>query len=317
MLWLIILSAIFIIMFIASGQYLREYFRGGGGGLGGEAVSGHTQGPAASTLEPSSYCSGQDCPTAFTQEGEIQMLAPPEMPYETNPINSLDEYEYNLVFQNEGNREIGRRAISDAMFRYPLDWSVQPPSSAVFQQGLETFQNQQSAAADPNSPPLDLSQFRSISGQDMLPPNLDALNEEEKQELAMYSPELLDEDKDECKKEMPFERVQKLVKKIYDKRGEVAVIAPSRQGKDVWEITEVFKKNEPIVWEDEVPEPSRAEVRGEQRIEVPRVVNDLAAGLDPFFESRPTTRMNKNDYTKWTPGLERMFAPTYPQQNWY
>jgi hypothetical protein len=317
MVWIAILAAVFLILYIASGQYLREYFRADSGR--GEAISGRTQGPTASTMEPASVCSDSDCQTSFTQQGEVQMLAPPEMPYVSTPIESVDDYEYNLVFQNEGNREIGKRQISNAMFRYPLDWSVQPPSSAVFQQGLEAFENQQRTEADPNRPPVDLSQFDSISGKDMVPPNLDALDADEKKILAMYSPEPIEGESEEekCRKDTPFDQAQKLVKKIYDKRGEVAVLEPSRQGQNVWEITEVFKKDEPIVWEDEVPEPSRAEVRGEQRIEVPRAVNDLAAGLDPFFEPRSTTRMNKNDYTKWTPGLERMFAPTYAQPNWY
>jgi hypothetical protein len=57
--------------------------------------------------------------------------------------------------------------------------------------------------------------------------------------------------------------------------------------------------------------------RGEQVIEVPQTVNDLAAGLDPFFEPRTSTRYNRNDYTKWTPGLERSFAPTFPIKEWY
>ena len=138
MVWIAILAAVFLILYIASGQYLHEYFRAGGGG--GEAISGRTQGPSASTMEPASVCSGSDCQTSFTQQGEVQMLAPPEMPYASTPIESVDDYEYNLVFQNEGNREIGKRQISNAMFRYPLDWSVQPPSSAVFQQGLEAFE---------------------------------------------------------------------------------------------------------------------------------------------------------------------------------
>lgn len=304
-----VLIVSFLIMFFMTGQYLREYFRGGMGG--GEAISGHTQGPVASQL-----CTGEDC-EIFKQENDSIMMAPPDTPYETNPIFSMDDYEYNLVFANEGNREIGRRAISNAMFRYPLDWSVQPPSSAIFQQGLEAFENQQRADADPNKAPMDLSMFDNISGKTMVPPNMDAIEAEEKQMLATYSPEALAENKEECKKETPFERVRGLVKKVYDKRGEVAVIEPSRQGGNVWEITEVFKKDEPIVWEDEVPEPNRQEVRGEQTIQVPKSVNELSSTLDPFFEPRPTTRMSKNDYTKWTPGLERMFAPTYPKVDWY
>lgn len=302
--WIVLLAIGFFILYFSSGQYLREFFAN-------NVVN------TESRNIPN--CREPDCQKSYDIKDTSQMIAPSEMPYETQPIDSVDDYEYNLVFQNEGNREKSKKKISDAMFRYPLDWSVQPPSSAIFQQGLEAFENQQRKESDPNNPPIDLSQFNSISGQDMVPPNMDAIDAEEKRELAMYSPEDLDEEreKEKCKKETPLEKVQKLVKKIYDKRGEVAVIRPSKQGNNVWEISEVYKKDEPIVWEDEVPEPSRSEARGEQRIQVPRVVNDMASQLDPFFEPRSTTRMSKNDYTKWTPGLERMFAPTYPQSNWY
>ena len=56
--------------------------------------------------------------------------------------------------------------------------------------------------------------------------------------------------------------------------------------------------------------------RGEESIEVPYTVSDVAAGLDPFFQPRNTVRDGKYDYTKFTPGLERMFAPTYPIKAW-
>jgi hypothetical protein len=38
--------------------------------------------------------------------------------------------------------------------------------------------------------------------------------------------------------------------------------------------------------------------------------------LDPFFEPTTSTRADRSDYTKWTPGLQRMFAPTYPTADW-
>jgi hypothetical protein len=52
-------------------------------------------------------------------------------------------------------------------------------------------------------------------------------------------------------------------------------------------------------------------------IEVPYTVTDVSAGLDPFFQSRNRVRDGKYDYTEWTPGLERMFAPTYPLKSWF
>jgi hypothetical protein len=56
--------------------------------------------------------------------------------------------------------------------------------------------------------------------------------------------------------------------------------------------------------------------RGEETIDVPYTVSDLAAGLDPFFEKGQSVRDGRFDYTQWTPGLERMFAPTHPIKEW-
>jgi hypothetical protein len=247
----------------------------------------------------------------------VIQVAPPARPYASMPIDSLGDYEDNYVFQNEGDRELSKAERYAAMFRYPLDWSVQPPSSAVFQKGIEAFQNEQRKMSDPNAKPMDTSQFDSIQGQTMIPPNLDAYDEEEKAALAMYNPDELQKETEQACKVSEYDKVKRLVEKIYSKRGEEATVVPSKQGNNVWEITEVQSINEPIKWEDDGPQPDRQELRGEQQIRVPSYVNDMAAGLDPFFETRPTTRMNKNDYTRWTPGLERMFAPTYPQTNWY
>ena len=98
------------------------------------------------------------------------------------------------------------------------------------------------------------------------------------------------------------------------------MVKKSKQGENVWEIVEVKEKNPKIVWEDEVQaETQRAimEQRGEEVIEVPYTTSDISAGLDPFFQPRNSVRDGKFDYTKWTPGLERMFAPTYPQKSWF
>ena len=71
------------------------------------------------------------------------------------------------------------------------------------------------------------------------------------------------------------------------------------------------------MWEDDVKtERDVMTQRGEEVIEVPYTATDMAAGLDPFFQSRRGVRDGKYDYTEFTPGLERMFAPTYPIKSW-
>ena len=81
--------------------------------------------------------------------------------------------------------------------------------------------------------------------------------------------------------------------------------------------------NEPVVYEPEdeklAPTASGAVAAvGENTIDVPTSVEQIQS-VDPFFETtaRDKSRDNKWDYTSWTPGLERMFAPTQPKEKWY
>ena len=233
-----------------------------------------------------------------------------DLPYATNPIMRLDDYEYSMIFQSEGNRDAQRRSISDAMSRYPSDWCALPPSAALFQTSQEGFTN--AVARDQAAAPADVSEFDSISGTAEQPPDMDAIEEEEKKLLAMYKPE---DTKDLI--HYSLKDAERLVKKMYEKRGLVADVQKSKQGENVFEIVEVTPKNPVIVWEDDPISPrDRETIRGENRINVPITVNDMSAGLDPFYEPNSSTRLGKNDYTKWTPGLERQFAPTYTGSGW-
>lgn len=237
----------------------------------------------------------------------------------TEPILRLDDYEYSMVFRNEGSREAGKREISDAMSRYPLDWSAQPPSSQYFQTRREGFVNQVAAEyGDPNRPPVNTEEFNSISGTKETPADKEAIEDEERKILQMYNP-YRQEEEEKKKKDLihySLKDAKRLVKKLYSKRGLVADVSVSKQGNNVFEINDVRPKDPVIIWEDEIPQPSRDELRGEEVIQVPQAAGDMAAGLDPFYEPRTRTRMDRHDYTKWTPGLERSFAPTYTAAEW-
>lgn len=233
----------------------------------------------------------------------------PDRPFVSKPIGDLDDYEVSLVFQNEGNRQAGRAAINAAMSRYPLDWANRPPSDEKFQQYREAFVD---AAASQAGQAAGTEQMANVGGALMTPPDQDKMDAEELKILQMYKPE-----KAQDLIHYSLDDAETLVKKIYARRGLIADVEPSKQGNNVFEIIEVRRKDEPIVWADELPLPKRYQLRGEQQIEVPQFVNDIAAGLDPYYEPRSSVRMSRNDYTKWTPGLERQFAPTYPVKNWY
>ena len=229
-----------------------------------------------------------------------------------NPIDDLDDYELSLVFQNQGSKVASKKQISDAMTRYPMDWSIQGPDSQYFQDEQAKYEKKMKEQFE-NPPPT--GYYSEIDGSNSKLPDTGAMEEEEKKILQTYKPE--------CSKgllQYSVDDVKALVNKVYSKKGLIPVIEESKQGPNIWEITELKEKDPHIVWEDELEKQTqrqKMEQRGEEVIEVPYTATDVAAGLDPFFQPRRTVRDGKFDYTEWTPGLERMFAPTYPIKEWY
>jgi hypothetical protein len=256
----------------------------------------------------------------YLREGfNVPEISEQDRAYATGPINKLDDYEYDVVFANEGSRAASKREISDAMSRYPLSWTARPPSDEEFQNYREAFidASERKMTDAPAAAMQIQEKYAAVSGDNMVPPDTTAQEMEERAILAMYNPEEPVKLK-EYEIQPTLERVKDLVTKIYDKRGLIADVERSKQGQNVFEIVDARPKDEKIVWEDEKPtDVERAQLRGEQQITVPTTVNDIAAGLDPFFEPRTSVRMDRNDYTRWTPGLERQFAPTYGQKSWF
>jgi len=237
-------------------------------------------------------------------------IYPPEKPYLMDSIDNMDQYELSMVYQNEGSKEASKKQINDAMTRYPMDWSVQGQNSQYFQENQTKYQEDKK-----NQLPPVTSFYNEVDGSNMKLPDSTAQEEEEKKILQTYKPE--------CSKNLlhySVDDVRGLVDKVYSKIGLIPVLEKSKQGQNIWEIVEVKEKDPTIVWEDELQNETQREKmkkRGEEIIQVPYTVNDLSAGLDPFFQKRDSVRNGKYDYTQWTPGLERMFAPTYPIKYWY
>ena len=86
----------------------------------------------------------------------------------------------------------------------------------------------------------------------------------------------------------------------------------------VYEVVGVRRKDEKVVYEDEEAPASLAPTQnaGEANIVVPATAYDTAAAKDPYYDTMKKTRIGKWDYQAWTPGLERMFAPTNAKQAW-
>jgi hypothetical protein len=231
-------------------------------------------------------------------------------PVAKDAIKSLDDYEYNMVFQNESDRELSQALRTKLMSQRPMDWAGLPPSSEKFQAGLrESFQNATPTVPDSAQP------YNQVNGDNMVPPDSSTLEMEERKILQTYKAPTTAE----LGSYNPDEDPEKMIHRMYDVKGLIPTVA-HKEGTNVYEITGVRRKDEKILYEDEEAPASMSPVQraGEATIEVPATAYDTAAARDPYYDtSNPgRTRTGKWDYQAWTPGLERMFAPTNSTENW-
>lgn len=223
------------------------------------------------------------------------------------PIDSLDDYEYNMVFQNENDRELTKELRNKLMSQYPMDWTTNPPSSSNFNRGMkEHFQNQTDVSGATN-----MSVFKNIGADNLTPPDMDKVEEEERKILKTYQPK-----KTKDLNTYDMEDAHMLIKKIYDAKGEIPEVVHEKDS-NVYEIVGVRRKDEKVIYEDEeatfVPDMSE---KGDVTV-VPQAAVDVLESSDPFYDKAKRTRIDKNNYTQFTEGLERMFAPTYPVKAWW
>lgn len=230
-------------------------------------------------------------------------------PYLNKPINSVDDYEMNLVFENENHRGITKDLRNKLMSQYPMDWSTQPASSAYFSKGQkESFENKM---------PLDLSMneivYKNISGTNLQPPDTDAVEKQERKILQTYQPKNADD-----LNTYNIEDARELIKKIYDARGLVPEVEHAKDS-NVYTVVATRKKGEKIQYEDDLGDATAEESTDnmENVTVVPQAATDILKESDPFYDTHKKTRMDKWDYTKYTPELERSMAPTYPRNQWY
>uniref|UniRef100_A0A6C0D6G3 Uncharacterized protein n=1 Tax=viral metagenome TaxID=1070528 RepID=A0A6C0D6G3_9ZZZZ len=232
-------------------------------------------------------------------------------PYETQPINSLDDYEHNLVFQNENDREITKELRNKLSSQYPMDWSTQPASSSYYQKGLkEMSQTQQTDISGVDN------MYKNVSGENLVPPDTDSVEKSERKNLQQYKAK----GTKDLKTTYDIDDAYSIIKKMYDAKGLDPQIE-HKKDTNIYEIIGVRKKGEKVLYEDELGDASASNEAVRENQEsvtvVPQAATDLLYDSDPFYNKQQSTRTGKWDYTKYTPELERQFAPTYPLSQWY
>lgn len=240
----------------------------------------------------------------------VVTVTPTQVPYEQKPIDNEGDYEYNLVYQNESDAPLSKELRNKLMSQYPMHWTGYPPSSSQFQAGLqESFQN-----AKPDVPD-DAKPYQLVSGSNMSPPDMSEIEKDERKILQTYRPQFPPQGTT-----YDIRDANKLIKEIYDAKGVIPDVR-HKKGTNVYEIVGTTPKNAKVVYEDEQAPASKQPVEsaGEEVIQAPYTVNDVTSSTKDVFYDAGSSSGNKNmwNYTQWTPGLERVFAPTKPKKDWY
>ena len=242
----------------------------------------------------------------------VIMEDPVNPPYATQGINSVDDYEYNLVFRNEGDRAMTKETRDFLMSSYPKDWSTNPPSSELFQEGLAAFKESFTGCSKRSTNTGKGNPYKEVDGSNMTPPDYNKLDAQEKEVLSTYVPkkpgELTTYDAEDAKE--IIDRIYKakgLIPDVKQTDENVFTIMGTRPASSGAEEGEEALPDHAVASQDAVLSSG----------EIPVTMTEPKV-RDRFFTSQQqTTRDGKWDYTSWTPGLERMFAPTDPQKNWY
>jgi hypothetical protein len=275
-----------------------------------------------------------DTNTTPRKDGSIpvrtfQFPAPGEQTYAKTPINSLDDYEYNRVFELENKPRmapLSKEVKSNLLGAMQLDWPTLPYSSDTRTKLEEQFVDarMQDGFREPKSGVF----FRNMEGVDISPPDQDAAAAREAKILSGYQPTAISEHivDDE------YERVAKVVAQQYSTDPDWEPVVEKR-GPHQYAVTELrprmkknAKGNEETVWEDEA-KTTVADAKQQgllQGAEVKPNVLSIQDNLqDPFFaktgvaDHSNDTFWKYSDFNKWSPNLERQFAPTDPTNKWH
>jgi len=234
------------------------------------------------------------------------------------PINKLDDYEYTRVFQQErGSRNVVSQATKNELLSSRiLDWANLPFNSEERAEKEDAFveDRMQNLYQEPKSGVF----FSNMQGVQLEPPDVDAAKEREQKILASYRPTDITKHVIDNK----MEAVAKLVHDEYkeDKNWEPVV---RKTGENTFEVFELLPKRKKESYEEEQTK-TLAMAEGDGTAHpIPTIDIDAHNRGDPYFDKAGVGDQDNNrfwnykDFNKWTPGLERMFAPTADNRAWF
>lgn len=249
---------------------------------------------------------------------------PGEQTSAQTPINRLDDYEYSRIFELENaprNAKLSKQQKNALTNQYVLDWSALPFNSEARASAEDAFVA--ARLEDGFREPKTGVFFKSVEGFEVAPPDHEGFEAREQKVMTGYKP--TEVTKHVVDDEM--ERVAKVVAQTYstDPNWEPIV---EKTGEHQYAVTELRPrpKKETYASEDAAPTVEEAKAAGlvsGQSLNPNVTIQDSATSGDPFFDKGGVVDYSNNrfwryqDFNKWTPGLERMFAPTNETKAWF
>ena len=249
-----------------------------------------------------------------------EVLTEDEQTYALTPIKKLDDYEYSRVFQieKESRNELERTTVNALTSQRQFDWSQLPFNSEHRATNEQDMSGRRlvEGFTDTVTEPF----FNAIAGDNMAPQDLQDIDEREQAILQQYSPK-----KTEDLMEHDTDDVQVLVKKLYESDADWEPVVEKVKGGE-FQVTKLIpkrKKEDAQFADEQVPSVAYAlengMATGRPKIQPKMEVSGMQ---DPYFDKTGVLdyegdRFYRYDsFAKWTPGLERMFAPTLDQNDW-
>jgi hypothetical protein len=273
---------------------------------------------------------GAGSPDSYNLEGTtrdvLNTAADGEETSARTPINKLDDYEYTRVFQTEdqARNTISKESKNQLMEKHNLDWANLPFNSEERAEKEDEFiaGRMDNYWKDPKSGAF----FNTVNGKNVMPPDSEAEYMREQKILASYRPT----DISDHVVDSETQEVAKMVMKVYENDPNWdPIITKTDEGK--YEVTELIPKTRKERFEDAKTIGMATTMGFGDQDRDSLVRQDPKASIqitdnmrnDPFFDKggvkdNDNQRVwNYNDFRKWTPDLERMFAPTAETKAWY
>lgn len=242
----------------------------------------------------------------------------PEETYARTKIDKLDDYEYTRVEQSEreSRNNLSQAVKNELLEGRKLDWANLPFNSEARAAAEDTFiaGRVEDMYRDPKTGVF----FKNMQGGSLLPPDEDAAKMREQKILSSYRPTEITKHTIDDR----TEAVAKLVNEMYssDKKYEPVI---TKVDENKWEVTELRPRPQKESYSDAQAMTLATATQNGLTIPPPEI--DISSRLsdDPYFDKSGVGDQANNrfwdykDFNKWTPGLERMFAPTLDNKEWY